>query len=341
MYDPGQGIPDPYAKIMQGAESENPGVYALTITGELWYRPMSSGGKFKKLSENKLNYELYTEVSSFEQLNNFWQDMTGEYQTNPKFKQTIAKLNLIEPIKKLSTKILKKKAELQAANAAAETEKIRNIFPSLQKIINDKYLSKNKLYLKGTSINKVNKRHSQISSGLQAHLQANGFPGTTVTGRYGGRDLAASAATDNPDRIPGSTHGFHLAVDVKINSPEAGVSDYSAKKSNPILAKNTKLVKAINAYINTQPDYTWGGTWGGSSPAQGIVKGRGIKEFHHFELKSSEYSKYIGSDITSVLEKLGFSFNDITNQQKRIKIFTKLQNTFKKGLDDAENENEK
>ena len=61
----------------------------------------------------------------------------------------------------------------------------------------------------------------------------------------------------------------------------------------------------INNFVKGQGDITWGAVWGGSKPADGIVTGRGITEYHHFEIRADLIPKY-WEPVKDELVKFGF-----------------------------------
>ena len=162
-----------------------------------------------------------------------------------------------------------------------------------------------------------------IITDLQAYLRANGFPGTVLESNGIMRDLPAAAATSNPKRVPGSLHGAGLAIDLKFNIPGfkwEGISD------NKNLAKSTKLSKAIYNWVISQGDITWGGQWGvnkGTKPEQGIIKGWGITEYHHFEIRASKIPQY-WKPYQEDLAKLGFKPEKLNTTKELGKLYVKI-----------------
>jgi hypothetical protein len=92
---------------------------------------------------------------------------------------------------------------------------------------------------------------------------------------------------------------------------------------NKNLASDTQLVKTIWNWVKTQKDITWGAEWGNSNLEQGLVKGRGITEFHHFEIKK-EYIKQYWLPWEGDLKSLGFSSNDLITTNELGKLYKKL-----------------
>ena len=64
-------------------------------------------------------------------------------------------------------------------------------------------------------------------------------------------------------------------------------------------------------WVKSQGDLTWGAQWGkGSNPSVGIVKDRGIVEYHHFEIKSNLIPEY-WEPVRAELNKFGFKPSDL------------------------------
>jgi hypothetical protein len=183
--------------------------------------------------------------------------------------------------------------------------------------------SKGLLQIKGPGGGIAGHRLRNILIDLQDYLRKNGFPGTILKSNGIMRDLPASAATENPKRVPGSLHGAGLAIDLKFEIPGfkwSGIGD------NENLAKSTKLSKTIYNWVVSQGDLTWGGQWGakkGTKPEQGIIKGWGIVEYHHFEIKASKIPQY-WRPYTEDLDKLGFKPEKLNTTKELGNLYIKI-----------------
>ena len=169
------------------------------------------------------------------------------------------------------------------------------------------YESNGKYYVKDSWNGLAGPRLKKILTELQEHLRKNGYPGTVLKNNGVMRDLKASTYPNNPKRAVASLHGAGLAIDVIFNIPGKvweGIGD------NKNLASDTKLNKVIYNWVKSQGDLTWGGQWGGSKPAEGNVKGWGITEYHHFEIKASYISKY-WEPYKDSLAQIGFSYDNL------------------------------
>lgn len=112
------------------------------------------------------------------------------------------------------------------------------------------------------------------------------------------RDLAKAADPGgNTARVAGSKHGSGMAQDVKFHTSKYGKYK-SFKKMNPKLAADQKLVDAIITFMEqpAQAEIRWGGAFGHSNTSSLAIgqqpKGRGVLEFHHFEIRGAEIPKY-------------------------------------------------
>ena len=176
----------------------------------------------------------------------------------------------------------------------------------------------------------VKSRFDKFRSELESYLKANGFPSAKIGDL--GRSRALNAAADaggNKARISGSLHGLSLAqdilIDVEFLGPAGTFKSKGFKAANAILAGNAKFVKAMNDFSKTQADLTWGGTWGGSKPENGFITGRGILEFHHFELRPDDIKKaLVSSGYDKHIKALGFTVTDMLSSEKRSKLFKVL-----------------
>jgi hypothetical protein len=183
-------------------------------------------------------------------------------------------------------------------------------------------------------ISEVKTRFARLRTELQAHLRKNGFPNALIGDNGRSRSLNDSAETGgNTARISGSLHGLSLAQDLLIDVGFLGPAGTFKKKgyavANPTLAKKSDFVKAIHAFNITQTDLTWGGEWNKpgsrSNNAAGEVKGRGITEFHHWELKEAEIKQALASSgYDKHIKALGFTLEDMLSNEKRASMYLKL-----------------
>ena len=171
----------------------------------------------------------------------------------------------------------------------------------------------------GTSMtNLAGHRLNNIPIDLQSYLRKNGYPGAKIGDNGVMRDLPGSAYPGYPgkynsDRAYASLHGFGLAIDLKFDIPGFVWEGY--KSGNPNLAKDPKLTKTIYNFVKGQGDITWGASWAKSDPANGIVKGRGITEYHHLEIKADLIPKY-WEPFKTELAKFGFKPTDLKSPGK-------------------------
>ena len=176
----------------------------------------------------------------------------------------------------------------------------------------------------------VKSRFDKFRSELESYLKDNGFPDAKIGDL--GRSRALSAAADaggNKARISGSLHGLSLAQDILIDvgflGPEGTFKRKGFEEANKILSKDANFVKAMHKFSEKQKDLTWGGTFGGSRPENGIITGLGILEFHHFELKPGEIKKaLVDSGYDKHIKALGFTVTDMLSNEKRSKLFKVL-----------------
>jgi hypothetical protein len=165
-------------------------------------------------------------------------------------------------------------------------------------------------------------RLKNIFNDLSKHLEANGYKGAKITSNGIMRDLKASTYPSNPDRAAGSLHGAGLAVDLKFSIPGFIWTSYSAHNIN--LASDAKLTKIIGNFVKAQGDITWGASWGkGSDPFNGIVKGRGITEYHHMEIRSKDIPKY-WAPFKAEAEKAGIDISKCTSTSGLKEAYQKL-----------------
>lgn len=184
------------------------------------------------------------------------------------------------------------------------------------------YISKDKKYkyIINPSEGVAGKRLKRVLSDLQAHLRANGYPEAKIENLGIMRDLYGAAYPSNPKRVGGSLHGAGLAIDTKWLIPG---KKWDSIGDNGNLASDSKLVKTIWNWVVSQKDLKWGAEFGGSNPSAGVVKGRGITEFHHFELKP-EYIKQYWDPWSKHLSDLGFSATNLDSTSKLQKLYEKL-----------------
>ena len=83
------------------------------------------------------------------------------------------------------------------------------------------------------------------------------------------------------------------------------------------------MVKTIWRWVQSQKDLTWGAEWGSSNPSNGNIKGYGITEFHHFEIKKDLIKNY-WAPFTTELKQLGFNPDELTSTKKLQKLYEKL-----------------
>jgi hypothetical protein len=178
---------------------------------------------------------------------------------------------------------------------------------------NSKLLSKSsrgdRYYIVDSSNGLAGKRLRNIMSELESYLSKK-YPGTKIGFNGVMRDLVASTYPNSPARAVASLHGAGLAIDVTFMIPGkkwTGIGD------NENLASDEKLSKLIYEYVKSQGDITWGGQWGakdGTKPEEGTIRGWGITEYHHFEIKASkilDYWKPFKDEIVS----LGINFDKL------------------------------
>ncbi len=182
------------------------------------------------------------------------------------------------------------------------------------------YISKDKKYIINPSEGVAGKRLKRVLTDLQAHLRANGYPEAKIGNLGVMRDLYASAYPSSPARAKGSFHGAGLAIDTTWDIPG---KKWSSIGDNGNLSSDTQLVKTIWKWVVAQKDLKWGAEFGKSDPASGNIKGRGITEFHHFELKS-EYMKQYWDPWSTHLKELGFSGDNLNSTSKLQKLYEKL-----------------
>ena len=165
----------------------------------------------------------------------------------------------------------------------------------------------------GTSmINLAGHRLTPILKDLENYLNKNGYPGTKIGNNGVMRDLRGSAYPSSPARATASLHGVGLAIDVIFKIPGF---KWASIYDNANLARDSKLTQTIAAFIKGQSDIYWGASFGKSNPTAGEVKGRGITEYHHFEIKSDLIPGY-WEPVKDELAKLGFKPTDLKSPGK-------------------------
>ena len=180
------------------------------------------------------------------------------------------------------------------------------------------------------------KRWDRLLGDLRKHLKRSGIdvdPSKNKNWQWSNgsrRGMNDSYDTKgNSARIAGTNHGFGFAIDIKYHVPSIlGGASYKTE-FNKRFAKNQKFVKALHSFSKTQNDLIWGGTWGGSDPENGIVKGRGVIEIHHWELKPSEYGKYLGKDFKELIGLLGFQEADLKSDTGRADMYRAIEEKYK------------
>jgi hypothetical protein len=172
-------------------------------------------------------------------------------------------------------------------------------------------------YIGSSGLGIAGHRLKPILGDLQKHLRANGYP-TAVIGNNGiTRDLVASVYPNSPARAVASLHGAGLAIDVtfKIDGKKwSGIGD------NKNLANDPQLTKVIWNFVKNQGDITWGAQYSKSDPANGIVKDRGITEYHHFEITSNKIANY-WKPYESDLKAMGFDYKTLTRYGRDSPIY--------------------
>ena len=161
-------------------------------------------------------------------------------------------------------------------------------------------------------INLAGHRLKPILNDLENYLNKNGYAGAKIGNNGIMRDLRASAYPSSPARASASLHGAGLAIDVTFNIPGfkwSGIGD------NGNLSKDANLTKVINNFVKAQGDITWGAVWGNSKPADGVVTGRGVTEYHHFEIRADLIPKY-WEPVKDELAKFGLKPTDLKSPGK-------------------------
>lgn len=174
----------------------------------------------------------------------------------------------------------------------------------------------------------------KIIDELSAYLNSKGFK--TKLGNNGiCRDLAA-ASKGGGARAAGSLHGAGIAIDLLFGP--AYKKDYYIYNrqgvklkwlsigDNKNLSQDIELTKTIWAWVKTQGDITWGAEWGekdGTDIENGIIRGHGITEYHHFEIKKSLIPTY-WEPFKTELSNLGFDPKKLVTTTKLGELYSKL-----------------
>jgi hypothetical protein len=148
-------------------------------------------------------------------------------------------------------------------------------------------------------------------------LNANGYKDTKIGNNGIIRDLVASTYPSSSARAVASLHGAGLAIDVTFAIPG---KKWSGIGDNGNLSSDANLTKVIWSFVKSQGDITWGAQWGDSKPADGVVKGRGIIEYHHFEIKSSKIAEY-WKPFEKDLKAMGFDYTKLNSIGDKGEIF--------------------
>ena len=164
-----------------------------------------------------------------------------------------------------------------------------------------------KLVSGGSMINLGGHRLKNIPADLQKYLRANGFPDAVIGSNGIMRNLRESAYPNSPARVAASFHGCGLAHDLTFQIP--GIP-WKGIGHNGNLSANKNLNLVIWNWVKQQGDLTWGGEWGKSDPQNGNIKGHGVTEYHHFQIKTSLQPKY-WEPVKDELAKYGFKTTDL------------------------------
>jgi hypothetical protein len=146
------------------------------------------------------------------------------------------------------------------------------------------------------------------------------------------RSLANAQVTTNSDRAAGSKHGAGLALDITINTagPDASSmfqdsgldpADFNYSTHNVVLAGNAKLVRVIRSFVNSVPSVIWGGDFDGGTG--GNIVGRGIIEFHHFEITDSDMPGHFEPHAAE-LARLDSPANSLTSTSALSSLYAKI-----------------
>ena len=146
------------------------------------------------------------------------------------------------------------------------------------------------------------------------------FGSRSIRGEYSDNDISKLASLN----LRYGTNTTNLLT-IKTAKPDDKLK-WDSIGDNGNLASDSKLVKTIWNWVVSQKDLKWGAEFGaksGSNPSAGVVKGRGITEFHHFELKT-EYIKQYWDPWSKHLSDLGFSATNLDSTSKLQKLYEKL-----------------
>lgn len=160
-------------------------------------------------------------------------------------------------------------------------------------------------------------RLKPILADLQKHLRANGYPSAEIGNNGITRDLVASVYPNSPLRAVASLHGAGLAIDVTFKIPG---KKWSGIGENRNLASDPQLTKVIWNFVKAQGDITWGAQFAKSDPANGVVKGRGVDEYHHFEIKADKIAEY-WKPYEKDLKAMGFDYKTLNKYGRDSPIY--------------------
>lgn len=164
-------------------------------------------------------------------------------------------------------------------------------------------------YIVDSSNGLAGKRLRNIMTGLELFLSKK-YPGVKIGFNGIMRDLVSSTYPNSSARAVASLHGAGLAIDVTFKIPGKvwdGIGD------NKNLASDQELSRLIYDYVKSQGDITWGGEWGtkdGTKAESGIIKGWGITEYHHFEIKAGKILDYWKPFKDEIVD-LGINFDKL------------------------------
>lgn len=179
-------------------------------------------------------------------------------------------------------------------------------------------------YLVNSTQGLAGHRLINVVNDLEKYLRLNGFPGANIGSNGIMRDLVASTYPSSSARAPASLHGAGLAIDVTFNIPGKSWKSYYDNKN---LSSDPSLTRAIAQWVAGQKDLAWGAQWGeGSKPSEGIVNGRGITEYHHFEIKSNLIASY-WKPFEKELTEMGFDITKLNSPGKNSTLM-KLNKVF-------------
>lgn len=172
-------------------------------------------------------------------------------------------------------------------------------------------------YIGSAGVGIAGHRLKPILGDLQKHLRANGYPSAEIGNNGITRDLVASVYPNSPLRAVASLHGAGLAIDVTFKIPG---KKWSGIGENGNLASDPQLTKVIWNFVKAQGDITWGAQFAKSDPANGVVKGRGIDEYHHFEIKADKIADY-WKPYEKDLKAMGFDYKTLNKYGRDSPIY--------------------